>query len=265
MSPTTADGGSWAHPATVNAASATSPVATTLRTAVGPDIVVNVVCGAVTDAVGHPLSGVLARAAAGEFPNVDGAADLLPLDPAGTAAVVSFTGHAFVLTDLTADELADLALDGYGRASGPEALLRIARGGEIGTLDVVLVRRGEGGPCALAERSDLTDHPRVERAHHHRRDVRVLGDERGFVTIGSGLVGRTEMSVELVGAVHGRGAGRGLIAEGLRAVGHDELVFAQVAPGNAASLRAFLASGFVPIGSEVLIEPGPAGVSSDGT
>jgi RimJ/RimL family protein N-acetyltransferase len=31
-------------------------------------------------------------------------------------------------------------------------------------------------------------------------------------------------------------------------------VFAQVATGNAASLRAFLACGFVPIGSEVLIE-----------
>jgi RimJ/RimL family protein N-acetyltransferase len=29
-------------------------------------------------------------------------------------------------------------------------------------------------------------------------------------------------------------------------------VFAQVAPGNAASLRAFLAAGFRPIGSEVL-------------
>ena len=31
-----------------------------------------------------------------------------------------------------------------------------------------------------------------------------------------------------------------------------DVVFAQVAPGNAASLRAFLAAGFSPIGSEVL-------------
>jgi RimJ/RimL family protein N-acetyltransferase len=31
-----------------------------------------------------------------------------------------------------------------------------------------------------------------------------------------------------------------------------DVVFAQVAPGNAASLRAFLAAGFRPIGSEVL-------------
>jgi RimJ/RimL family protein N-acetyltransferase len=35
----------------------------------------------------------------------------------------------------------------------------------------------------------------------------------------------------------------------------DELVFAQVAPGNAASVRTFLACGFVPIGSEVLFRP----------
>ena len=102
----------------------------------------NVVCGAVTDAVGHPLADVLVRAARGEFPPVDGVAELVPRDAAGTAAVVSLTGHAFVLTDLTAGELADLPLDGYGGAGAPEVLLRIARGGEIGTLDVVLVRRG---------------------------------------------------------------------------------------------------------------------------
>ena len=85
----------------------------------------------------------------------------------------------------------------------------------------------------------------------------MLADERGLVTIGRGLVGRTELSVELVGARPGRGTGRALIAEGLAAIDAGQLVFAQVAPGNAASLRAFLASGFVPIGSEVLIAAPP--------
>jgi len=37
-----------------------------------------------------------------------------------------------------------------------------------------------------------------------------------------------------------------------------EPLFAQVAPGNAASLRAFLAAGFVPIGAEVLFPRGSA-------
>jgi hypothetical protein len=32
-------------------------------------------------------------------------------------------------------------------------------------------------------------------------------------------------------------------------------VFAAVAPGNARSLRAFLSEGFVPVGSEVIVQP----------
>ena len=123
----------------------------------------------------------------------------------------------------------------------------------------MLVRSGAGGSPTLTERTDLEAHPRVERARHHRRDVHVLGDDRGFVTIGHGLVDRVEMSVELLDHAHGTGAGRQLIVEGLRAISADELVFAQVAPGNAASLRAFLACGFRPIGSEVLIEVSSAG------
>jgi hypothetical protein len=195
----------------------------------------------------------------------------------GTCAVVSFTSHAYVLTDLAPADLEGLELDGYGAASEANALVRLAAGRQIGSLDVVLVTTGRGGgvsrggaagvsdqgPWALdrshhvglADRQDLEHHPRVERARHHRRDVRVLGDERGFVTIGSGLVGRTELSVELLDTEHNRGAGRDLIKRGLEAIHADMLVFAQVAPGNAASLRAFLAAGFVPIGSEVLIEP----------
>jgi hypothetical protein len=224
------------------------------------DIAVNVLCDAVTDAVDHPLAGVLRDAANGVFPHVDGIAEILPPDAAGTRAVVSFTGHAYVLTDLPAEALADLALGGYGTATHPRALERVAGDGAIGSLDVVLVRRGAGGEATLAERSDLEHHPRVRRARHHRRGVRVLGDDRGFVTIGHGLVDRIEMSAELLDRAHGNGAGRQLIRDGLRSVGVDELVFAQVSPGNAASLRAFLKCDFVPIGSEVLID-----VSSGGT
>jgi hypothetical protein len=221
---------------------------------------VNVLCVAVTSAVDHPLAGVLRDAARGVFPPVDGVAELMPPDAAGTSGVVSFTGHSYVLTELTPSELADLALDGFGAATHPRALLRLAGGGSVGSLDVVLVRAGAGGATTLSPRADLEHHPRVERARRHRRHVSVLGDERGFVTIGRGLVDRIEMSVELLDHVHGESAGRQLITEGLRAIGADEIVFAQVAPGNAASLRAFLACGFRPIGSEVLIE-----VSARGT
>ena len=179
----------------------------------------------------------------------------MPPDHDGTRAVVSFTGHAYVFTDLGRTAFDDVPFDGYGGATSPSTLLRLAAGGEIGMIDVVLVRSGTGGMSPLSERDDLEHHPRVQRARHHRRDVRVLGDERGFVTIGSGLVGRTELSVELLDTEHSRGAGRNLIEAGLRAIPPEQLVFAQVSPGNAASLRAFLSCGFVPVGSEVLIHP----------
>jgi len=58
------------------------------------------------------------------------------------------------------------------------------------------------------------------------------------------------MSVETLGD---KGFGRELIDEARRLVPAGEPVFAAVAPGNARSLRAFLASGFVPLGSEVIL------------
>jgi hypothetical protein len=253
------DGGSAAHPAAA-ATPTITPIVPAQRAIVRSDIDVNVLCDAVTDAVDHPLAGVLRAAARGVFPPDGGLAELLPPDAAGTCAVVSFTGHAYVLTQLPPDALTDLALDGYGAATHPRALLRLGGDGAIGSLDVVLVRPGAGGHTTVAERTDLEHHPRVQRARHHRRHVRVLGDERGFVTIGRGLVDRIELSVELLDHAHGSGAGRQLIDAGLSSISPDEIVFAQVAPGNAASLRAFLACGFRPIGSEVLIE-----VSATGT
>jgi RimJ/RimL family protein N-acetyltransferase len=51
------------------------------------------------------------------------------------------------------------------------------------------------------------------------------------------------------------GAGSRLIDEARQLVPTNEMLWAQVAPGNAASLRAFLRCGFRPIGAEVLIEP----------
>ncbi len=87
-------------------------------------------------------------------------------------------------------------------------------------------------------------------------DVVVLGDESGLAVIGRGLAGRLELAVELLDpAVAGSGAGRRLIRGALAAMEPGEWCFAQVSPGNAASLRAFLACGFTPIGSEVLIQP----------
>ncbi len=156
-------------------------------------------------------------------------------------------------------DLAALGADGFGGASRPEIKLAVAgAGGWIGCHDAMLVAIGRGDPVAsrLERRFDLDDHPRVVRSREHRADVAVFGDDTGFVTIGNGLVGRLEISVELLpGVDHGANAGRRLIEAGLGHVPDGAFVWAQVSPGNAASLRAFLAAGFVPVGAETLIVP----------
>ncbi|MGW3384020.1 hypothetical protein ACWDCO_28110 [Streptomyces albogriseolus] len=78
----------------------------------------------------------------------------------------------------------------------------------------------------------------------------------GKVTVLPPLAGRRELSIELRDVRDGgRGHGRSLIADALSLVPEGAPVFAAVSPGNARSLRAFLACGFTPIGSEVLLRP----------
>lgn len=208
----------------------------------------------------HPLRFVLLDAVEGRFPPADGGVELLAPDAAGTSAVVELTGHSYILSDLPWSALDGLDVHGFGGATQPPVLLRLA--GEdrsIGALDVVLARYATPGPPRLEPLGGVHDHPRVRRAHRHRRDVRVLGDDRGVVCIGRGLVDRLEIAVELTGSAHGGGAGRELVAAALAGLPDDEPVYAQVSPGNAASLRMFLACGFVPIGSEVLLPAAHAG------
>jgi hypothetical protein len=209
----------------------------------------------------HPLAAILDAAARGRFPAADGAVDVLPADGDGTRAVVAFTGHAYVLADVAGDALPrrmpDGRAGGFGGALHPDVLRWLAGGDrQIGSIDVVLVARGVGSAPAPATRLDdvLAEHARVQRALRHRRDVEVVVEPDGVVILGRGLVDRRELSVELFApATPSSGAGRRLIAAGLAAVPVGEWCWAQVAPGNARSLRAFLACGFTPIASEVLI------------
>jgi hypothetical protein len=82
----------------------------------------------------------------------------------------------------------------------------------------------------------------------------VLGNDDGVAIVGRGLVDRWELSVELFDTARPpSGAGRALITAGLGLVPDGETCWAQVAAGNARSLRAFLGAGFRPVCSEVLI------------
>lgn len=207
------------------------------------------------------LATLFADVLDGRYPPSDGGFRVVEPDrTTGQHAVLAFTGHAVVATDRTHEQVAALGLDGYGGAHHPDVLRVLAGpGGWIGVLDAVLVARGTGvGGTTLGRTADLDDHPRVAYARETRVAVEVLADERGLVTLGKGLGARTELGLELTEARTGQQAGRALLRDVLAELPAGDAVWASCAPGNARSLRALLAAGFVPVGSEVILQPSAA-------
>ncbi len=203
----------------------------------------------------HGLGDVLRAAADGRFPAPDGSVDVVPPYLPRVEAMVSFTAHAVAATTLSRAALLAAGADGYaGATSAPVMAALAGPDGECDVLDALLVARGTGR-TGLPERPDLADHPRVAYARGWRVDVHVHGDERGLVTVSRGLGGLAELSFEVPSGGRGRGHGRALLHDALGLVAAGEPVLAAVAPGNAASLRAALAAGFVPIGSVQLVRP----------
>lgn len=201
----------------------------------------------------HGLLRLMLDAADGRFPPVDGEVTVLPPPAKGLAAIVCFTGHAVIAAAVTGPDAASRGADGFGGALHPRVLAWLGEGGSIGVIDAILVGHGTGGTPRLPAAPGYDDHPRVHHARQLRTNVQVLGDERGVVTLADGLAGRLELSVEAAPQGQGKGWGRSLVADALTNVDQGVPVFAAVSPGNARSLRTFLALGFVPIGSEVQI------------
>ncbi|MFF5716111.1 hypothetical protein [Streptomyces buecherae] len=209
----------------------------------------------------HPLLTYFLDAADGRFPPADGQVTVLPPLAYGLECSVAFTAHAVIATALPAAEVHAQGTDGYGGSMAPDFLRHLAGPkGWVGVTDAVLVGRGLPGPPQLPPRRDAGDHPRVRYARELRTDVGVYGDERGLVTLANGVAGRRELSIELGQPDRdSTGLGRSLLRAALTLVPAGEPVFAAVSPGNARSLRAFLAAGFTPIGSEAIVRPGRLG------
>jgi GNAT superfamily N-acetyltransferase len=201
---------------------------------------------------------VLHAALRGEYPPDDGRVDVVAPWSPGVEAVVSFTAHAFVATVLSASVLTAAGVDASEGAycAGVVTALTGADGA-ADSLDVVLLAAGTGW-TRLPERSGLAAHPRVLHARRWRQDVHVHGDRRGLVTVSRGLGGVAELSFEVAPEFRGAGVGRELLTEARGLIAEGEPVVALVAPGNARSLRAALAAGFVPVGAAQLIHPGPS-------
>ena len=176
-----------------------------------------------------------------------------------SVGVLAFPGQHIIVADVSAEWVRSwLAGDDLSEPFSPQflGLLSAVTGRAAGNIDTVLVARAHGRRrgLELAEITD-SDHPRVARAKLHRAEVRAWACPGGLLVVGRGVAGRWEAAVEVDAAVRGFGLGRGLFGAALGLLPEGESVWAQVAPGNAASLRALLAAGYRPVGGEVLFEP----------
>jgi hypothetical protein len=216
----------------------------------------------------HPLAELIGRCADGAFPQPDGGWHRVRPWRPGVEAVLAFTGHAVLAVgdDVSDRRLDGLGVDGIGGAHHPRVLVDLAGpDGWIDSLDALLVRRAgprsDAGadPEPLVPRPDLADHSRAHWARAVRDEVSVWGypdrSRSSVATLSSGIGGLTELSVELEADERGRHRGRDFVAAAVAAAHRGDLVAAAVAPGNAASLRAFLAAGFAVIGSVQLLRP----------
>jgi GNAT superfamily N-acetyltransferase len=208
----------------------------------------------------HPLSELLQAAARGRFPVPDGTVEILPPLDGKVDAVVAFTAHSAVAVDLPADEVREqLDPEDFGATMSATFLAWVSAQLRTppGVLDNVMVapaRAAKNEDLALVPRDDLADHPRVARATRYRTDLHVCTDESGagVLLVGRGVAGRWEMAFEVDDDGRGRGLGRALASVAPTLIPEGEYLFAQASPGNAASVRAVLAAGYRPIGSECL-------------
>ncbi|MGW1379570.1 GNAT family N-acetyltransferase [Streptomyces sp. NPDC002446] len=206
------------------------------------------------------LSKVLTAAARGSFPPADGSVTVLPPPSPRDTGVVSFTCHAVVFADVEPSWVHDRIAPGdlAGPLSPPFLTALGERvGREANNIDMTTVAEALPGPPPL-ELVETTDrsHPRITRALRHRDDIRAwTTTDGGTLVIGRGVAGRWELAVEVDGSGQGRGLGGRLAYAARHLLPAGELLWAQVAPGNARSVRGVLAAGFVPVGAEVLMVP----------
>jgi GNAT superfamily N-acetyltransferase len=212
------------------------------------------------------LLRLLEDAAGGIPPPADGVVEVWPAPDGPVDAVLAFTAHHVIAAGVEPDLVA--AQLPHGDLSAPMGAPFLGWLGERlgrrpGSLDVVLAAEGLGRPppLELTPGIDLDRHERVAHALRYRNDLEVWTAQEGagVLVLGRGLAGRREVAFEVDPARRNRGLGRSLAAAARHLTPPGEPLFAQVAPGNAASLRVVEAAGFRPIGAEVLFHRGGAG------
>jgi hypothetical protein len=209
------------------------------------------------------LADILRGIERGVFPDPDLGITLVPAPSPRDSCVVALTGHIVIAADVDAAWVAERVPPGdLSAPTNPPFLSALEEftGRSVNAVDAMLLAPALTDPAdrtaAVAGLSELVDHdhPRAERARRYRDEVRVYGDEYGgLVLTGRGLADRLECAVEVPEAARGKGHGRRLALAARALIPADTHIWAQVTPGNAASLRAFLAAGYRPVGSEALL------------
>ncbi|MFF7990984.1 GNAT family N-acetyltransferase [Kitasatospora xanthocidica] len=209
------------------------------------------------------LAEILTDAAGGVFPPADGSVTVVAQPSPREVGVLAFAAHAVVFTDEDpAWVRGTLAADPGDRLSAPLCppfltAFAARTGRTVNNIDLLSVadRLPGAPPLALAEVRDR-EHPRVVRALRYREDVRVFTADGGVLVLGRGVAGRWECAVEVDPRAQGRGLGRALATAARHLLPAGAAVWAQQAPGNAPSVRAFQAAGYRPVGAEALLVAG---------
>ena len=205
------------------------------------------------------LAALLDQVAAGRFPPPDGGVTVTPQPSRRDAGVIGFTAHAVVFVDLDPGWVRQQLPPGDLAAPlSPPFLesLCTATGRTAHSTDLLCVAEPLPGPPPIdLEPEPEATHPRIARALRYRDDVRAWRAEGGIVLLGRGVAGRWETAIEVDPAIRGRGLGRSLATAARHLLPETAPLWAQVAPANAASVRAFLAAGFTPVGAEALLAP----------
>ncbi|OIJ88735.1 GNAT family N-acetyltransferase [Streptomyces colonosanans] len=204
------------------------------------------------------LREILDAAARGVFPPADGGTTVVRQHAHRDAGVLAFTAHSVVFTDedprWVRETLHCLDCDALAAAMNPRFLAAFMErtGRTHDTIDLLSVATPlPGAPPLTLREIDDPGHPRVVRARTRRDDVRVWAADGGVLVLGRGIAGRLETAVEVDEEARHRGLGRALVSAARHLAA--EPVWAQVAPGNARSLRAFQAAGYRPVGAEALL------------
>lgn len=206
------------------------------------------------------LAEIIRRAEDGVLPAADGTVEVVLSPSPRAAAVVGFTAHFVVAADVDEAWVRERVPDGDLTAPMSPLFLHSLEshlGRHVSCIDMMCMAPPLTGPPPIdLEEVTSSNHPRVQRAMRYRDDIRVWSAPGGVLIIGRGLAGRWEAAVEVDDDARGRGVGRLLARAARHLTAADRPVWAQVTPGNAASVRAFLHAGFSPIGSEALLVDG---------